>query len=111
VPCHLAELRRTKAGQFGIDEAVTLEELEKIVETEKLAEILVSMNDSVSHLPERRLSEDELKKIRNGMSVSAEFEDGNITSIRLTDPAENLAAIGEYDHEKKLIQPRIVFPA
>ena len=59
---HLAELRRTRAGKFDISQAVTLEELEKIVLENRLDEILISMNEAVSHLPEISLSEEEIDK-------------------------------------------------
>ncbi len=109
VPCHLAELRRTKAGKFGIESAITLEKLEQIVDEEKLDEILISMNEAISHLPERKLDGSELKRVQNGMKVGASFEGKDVQQVRLTDEAENLVAIGEYDNEKQQIQPRIVF--
>ncbi|MGI8668806.1 MAG: tRNA pseudouridine(55) synthase TruB [Aridibacter sp.] len=109
VPCHLTELRRTKAGKFEIENAVTLEDLEKIVENEKLNEILVLMNDAVSHLAEKKLDSQELKLIQNGMKVSAVFEDENVQQIRLSDSMNNLIAIGDYDKANEEIQPKIVF--
>ncbi|MDQ3636305.1 MAG: tRNA pseudouridine(55) synthase TruB [Acidobacteriota bacterium] len=109
VPCHLAELRRTQAGKFGIENAVSLEELEKIVENGKLNEILISMNDAVSHLPEKKLEKHELKLIQNGMKINGFFEDENVQQIRLNDPENNLVAIGNYDKSKEEIQPRMVF--
>ncbi len=109
VPCHLTELRRMKAGQFGIEKAVTLEELEKIVEDERLDEILISMNEAISHLPEKKLDEDELKRIQNGMKVREVFKYENVQEVRLTDSENNLVAIGNYENETQEIQPRIVF--
>ncbi len=69
---HLAELRRTKAGKFGIEKAVTLEKLEKIVAEDKLDEVLISMNEAISHLPEIKLSEEEIVKIKNGIKLKTE---------------------------------------
>ncbi len=109
VPCHLGELRRTKAGSFEITQAVTLEDLEKIVENESLGEILVSMNAAVSHLPEKKLNEIELKRIQNGMKVAASFSVEGVQDVRLTDELENLVAIGTFDNATQQIQPRNVF--
>ncbi len=109
VPCHLAELRRTKAGKFEISQAVTLEELEKIVEDEKSNEILVSMNQAILHLPNVTLDEPEIERIKNGMSLNVEkdaFADGQ--AIRLTDGNENLLAIGHYKDSESIVQPKIV---
>jgi tRNA pseudouridine55 synthase len=106
---HLAALRRTGAGNFDLSQAVTLEKLEEIVAENNLDQILISMNDAVSALPEIRLGADEIKKIQNGMKlkfVSSEFK--NEQPIRLTDENANLIAIGFYDAEENFVQPKIV---
>jgi tRNA pseudouridine55 synthase len=105
---HLADLRRTKAGKFGIEKAVTLEKLEGIVAENQLAEVLISMNEAVSHLKEIKLSAEEAGKIKNGMKLkreTSEFTDGE--SLRLTTGAE-LLAIGFYNAAEKLVQPKLV---
>ena len=105
---HLAELRRTKAGKFGIEKAVTLEELEKIVAENNLADVLISTNEAVSHLAEVKLSGEEVAKIKNGMKLkheSEELKDGAF--LRLTE-GENLAAIGFYNAAEKVVQPKLV---
>ncbi|MCB1025097.1 MAG: tRNA pseudouridine(55) synthase TruB [Acidobacteria bacterium] len=107
--CHLAELRRIKAGRFEISQAVSIEELEDIVSEDRLSEILVSMNDAISHLPGKNLDEDELKKIQNGIRVAGTFEDDTASIVRLTNSGDELVAIGEYDHSVKMIHPKIVF--
>ena len=105
---HLAELRRTKAGKFAIEKALTLEELEKIVGENRLSEVLVSMNEAVSHLAEVKLSAADAAKIKNGMKLkreSGELKDGEF--LRLTEGAE-LLAIGFYNASEKLVQPKLV---
>jgi tRNA pseudouridine55 synthase len=96
VPCHLSALRRTRAGKFSIEQAVTVENIE-------IAKF-ISMNEALLHLPERKLSEEEVKKVRNGMKLP-----GNLTadSVRLIDAENNLIAIGTAD--ENFIQPKIVF--
>ncbi|MCD9185639.1 MAG: tRNA pseudouridine(55) synthase TruB [Pyrinomonadaceae bacterium] len=105
---HLAELRRTKAGKLSLENAVTLEKLEEIVKENKLGEILVSMNEAVSHLTEISLSENEIAKIKNGVKLRKELENSkNGDFLRLTD-GENLLAIGFYDEAEKKVQPKMV---
>lgn len=108
VGAHLAALRRAKAGKFDLSQSVTLENLEKIVSENKLGEILVSMNDAVSHLAEMKLDENELNRIKNGMKVWAKETFQNAQTIRLTDSQNNLVAIGSYDEAEKIIRPRLV---
>jgi tRNA pseudouridine55 synthase len=109
IGAHLAALRRTRAGQFDLSKAVTLEKLEEIVSENKLGEVLISMNDALAHLPEVILSDEEIKNTQNGKKLK--FEDAEIKNnqaIRMIDAAENLLAVGFYDEEQKFIQPRIV---
>ena len=108
IGAHLAELRRTKAGKFGIEKAVTLKDLKQIVAENKLADVLISMNEAVSHLAEVKLSGEEVLKIKNGMKlnyVSGELKDGAV--LRLSEDAK-LLAIGFYNAAEKTVQPRIV---
>ncbi len=109
VGAHLAELKRTRAGKFEISKAVTLEELEKIVAAEKLSESLISMNEAVSHLPEIKLSAEEINKTKNGIKLrveSAEIADNGF--CRMTDKDANLIAVGFYDAAEKIVQPKLV---
>lgn len=99
---HLAELRRTRAGRFDLSRAVTLEELEKM---ENPAELLVPMNEAVSHLAEVKLTGEELAKVRNGVKIPAEL-DADIQTVRLT-AGDELVAIAEY--RDGMIRPRLVF--
>ena len=105
---HLAELRRTGAGKFSIENAVTLEELEKINADEQLETVLIPMNEAISHLAEIKLSAAETVKINNGMKLQKHLpESKNGNFLRLTE-AENLLAIGVYDESEQIIQPKLV---
>jgi len=109
IGAHLAELRRTKAGKFAIEKAVSLEQLEKIVAEKNLETVLISMNAAVSHLEEIRLSIDEIGKIKNGVRLKRILsETKNESFLRLTDDEENLLAIGIYDESEKTIRPNLV---
>ena len=108
---HLAALRRLRAGRFSIHSAVTLENLTEIAANERLAEILVSPRDALAHLPEIVLTEDETRRVKNGMSLRrADFQFGEGNFVRLTE-AENLLAVGFCDAAKNAIQPKIVLDA
>ena len=108
IGAHLAELRRTRAGKFDIEKSVTLEKLEKIVAENKLAEVLISTNEAVSHLAEAKLSNEDVAKIKNGVKLRKDLEnskDGDF--LRLTED-ENLLAIGFYNEAEKTVQPKLV---
>ncbi len=106
VGAHLEELRRTRAGRFAIDRAVTLEELEG--SADPMAR-LIPMDEAVAHLPEVLLSEERALKTKNGMSsriFEPQFADGD--TIRMTGPDGELIAIGEYREADKSVQPKVV---
>jgi hypothetical protein len=105
---HLAELRRTRAGKFGIEKAVTLEKLEEIAAADKLGEVLISTNEAVSHLPEIKLSDAETKHIKNGIKLSIDLPKIDAEEfVRLTSE-ENLIAVGVYKRHEKTVQPKVV---
>jgi len=108
VPCHLAELRRSRAGQFEISQAVTLEELEDLVENEKVESVLVSMSDSIDHLASQTLDDEMLGKVFHGMQIETHAECEAGQNVKLMNEANDLVAIGEATSDK-MIQPRIVF--
>lgn len=103
---HLTALRRTRAGKFGIERAVKLDELEAKREG---SETFVSMNEALSHLPEVVLPQVRVTATRSGMSsriFNEEFADGE--TLRLLDESGNLIAVGTYSAEEKSVRPRIV---
>jgi tRNA pseudouridine55 synthase len=109
VGAHLAELRRTKAGKFDLSKAVTMKDLEEIVAAAKLNDILISMNEAVSHLPKVVLNAEQIKNTQNGKRLKSErIEIENNQAIRMIDAAENLIAIGFYLKQEKSIQPKLV---
>ena len=103
---HLVELRRTRAGQFSIDQAVTLEQLEQ---AEDSSTFLIPMQRAVSHLPFIALSEDRVIKTKNGLStrlLDADMTNGD--AIRMQDADGTLIAVGFYIQAENIVQPKVV---
>jgi tRNA pseudouridine55 synthase len=97
---HLTSLRRIRAGKFEVSQAVKIEEVEN-------AEF-ISMNDAVSHLFNVEISAEEIIDLGHGKKLFRELNLENNT-VRITDEAKTLLAIGQYDNAEKSIQPKIVF--
>ena len=103
VGAHLTELRRTRAGKFGLDQSVPLNELN--AETARF----LPMEEAVSHLPVFVLSDDRVEKTRNGMTTRAnENQYVNNEIVRMVDQNGNLIAIGVNETEMSEIRPKIV---
>ncbi len=108
IGAHLAELRRTRAGKFSIEKSVTLEKLEEIIAENKLAEVLISTNEAVSHLAEVALSTEDVAKIKNGVKLQKDLKDSKDGDFLRLTKDENLLAIGFYNEAEKTVQPKLV---
>jgi len=64
-------LRRTRAGRFSLDGAVTLEGLEERVRTGRLGEVLMSIAEALAHLPGVRVAPEAGPLILHGNAVTA----------------------------------------
>jgi tRNA pseudouridine55 synthase len=105
---HLAALRRTRAGAFGLERAVSLEELSGLVEEGK--EFLVPLEAALPHLPSTHLTDEEAGRVRHGAAVpvggSRGWEDG--AHVALLDERGALLAVGAYDSAASLLRPRVM---
>jgi tRNA pseudouridine55 synthase len=108
IGCHLAELRRTRAGRFRIEDAVTLEQLELMMERGD-GPPLLPMADAVAHLPAVSLSADDLERVSMGIAVRTEAA-GSETGQQIAMLTEegDLAAVGAYDGSEMVIRPKLV---
>jgi tRNA pseudouridine55 synthase len=108
IGAHLAELNRTRSGNFELSKAITLDELNALAEKNEVD--LISMNDAVSHLPKAELDKEQVEKTHHGMKLkyeNAEVKRGDF--VRLVDENENLVAVGAYDESDGSVQPKTVF--
>ncbi|RMF99962.1 MAG: tRNA pseudouridine(55) synthase TruB [Acidobacteria bacterium] len=104
IGAHLIELKRTRVGDFRLDQALTLEQLQTLFAQGKLR--LISMNEALAHLKEMKLTPAEVARIKNGVPISksnGHADDKEI--IRLTS-GDDLIAIAIFNGN--IIQPKIV---
>lgn len=109
VGAHLSELRRTRVGDFSIQQAQTLQELKVHVAEEALGKILLSPDSALARLPAVDLSADDLRRVGNGVSVKvsrAEWSDGE--RVRMRDELGNLVAVAEFNAAEASLHPSVV---
>lgn len=108
---HLAELRRTRAGVFEIEGALTFETLVEVCNLEMLDGALISPHDALSHLPAIELDADQARRTRHGLALEfapdgpQSLTDGD--AIRLSLHNE-LIAVGRFDASRGVIHPAVV---
>jgi tRNA pseudouridine55 synthase len=106
---HLAELRRTRAGAFKIEDAHTLEQLSDLAETGLLEKLFISPAATLAHLPALDLKADDVRRVMNGLDLQVEQTAwANGQAVRLRSSSGNLMAVGIYDDTQELVHPQVV---
>jgi len=109
---HVAALRRTRAGDFALAQAATLDRLSELAESSNLGATLISPADAISHLPAVGLSEDDVRRTLHGVdlrleNIAADWSEGQ--PVRLRDMNGELVAVGTY--QEGTIHPSVVIAA
>ena len=109
VGAHLAELRRTRVGDWRIDQAITLDELKIHFGEESMGTVLLPVGAGISWLPSLHLSGEDVRRASHGREVKvAESEWADGENVRMYDAGEQLIAIGRYDASAQSVHPRVV---
>lgn len=115
VGAHLAALRRTRAGSFSLEEAITLEELSERADARSLDKVFVSLTAALSGMPSVHLTSEEATRARHGVAVRARnsgdaagttYTDGE--PVFMIDEDGGLIAVAIYEAETGALRPRVV---
>lgn len=113
VGAHLAALRRTAVGHFGIEDALTLDELDVAVGAGELQRVTVSPADALKYLPLVRLDERRVDRVSHGIEARLDADELSAIGskaewVRLLNERGELIAVGLYDETSKAVRPRVV---
>ena len=109
VGAHLAELRRTRVGDFPIAQAITLDELKLHFGEESIGTVLLPMAAALSRLPFVHLSGQDVRRANHGREVSvAESQWADGENVTMYDADERVIAVARYDAGAKSLHPRVV---
>lgn len=98
VGAHMTELRRTRSGQFTEKDAITLKDLEDLVQADQIP--LLNFLDALRGWPRLQVDEDPLERLKNGIPPAIsevhgpEIEPGR--HVALTD-GQRLVAMAVFD--------------
>ena len=76
VPSHLSFLLRTRAADFFLSGAITLDEIRAALDENRMASYLMTPDSMLGHLPMVRLPSSCRKQVLQGASVSVEMQEG-----------------------------------
>ena len=112
IGAHLAELRRTRAGDFKIEDAITLERLSELTESDSIERALMSPDSALSHLPVVQLNQDDVSRVCHGVDLQIDEAEAsswpNSQLVRLRTSKDELVAVGIYDRHRTVIHPSVV---
>lgn len=100
---HLSQLRRTRVGEFRVEDALPLHELDE--ERARLA--LVAPGAALSHLPRVVVGEEEARLLANGRAIAAPEDAPGGGPVALLSADGALYAVAERVGDR--LQPRKVF--
>lgn len=106
---HLAELRRTRAGDFRLEDAVTLEQLNEVAAEGAIGTVLLPPGSALSAMASLHLTSAEALKAINGVALSvsvAEWADGE--HVRLIDENGELVGVAIFDQTNQILRPRVI---
>jgi tRNA pseudouridine55 synthase len=111
---HLAALRRTRAGEFRVRAAVSLEALQRLIEEGSLSEgggdFLLPLEAALPNMPAAHLTADDARRVRHGAAVNArdaaQWNDG--ANVAMFEEGGALLAVGSYDAARGLLRPRVM---
>jgi tRNA pseudouridine55 synthase len=109
IGAHLAELRRTRVGDFQLTQAITLDQLKLHFGEESLGTVMLPLNAALSRLPFVHLTAEDVRRANNGREVTVagyNWADGE--NVKMCDTQEQLIAVGQYDANSKSLHPRVV---
>lgn len=92
----MSSLVRTKAGQFSLEDAHTLSEIERIRDREGLQSVLIPVDACFDEYPALRVTEDGMRFLKNGNELKYSELEGKGKNICMTDMSEN-APVRVYD--------------
>ena len=112
----LDALRRTSSGRYMLEEARTLEQIEKLSQEGKVGNFLQPLESLLTEYPAAALDDPEVRLAKHGNSISLQATRGFDPSlddeypiVRLFDREGHLIALGKLNQETRELHPFLVF--
>lgn len=110
----MKSLERTRVGQFSLDKAVTLSELEQIRDRGAFHEILFPVEHAFQDCPKLHMREDTQKRLENGNAILPEHTRENVVYeegawVRMARSDGSFAGVYAYNKDKQWYQPVKMF--
>ncbi len=102
----LAGLTRTKVGRYGIEQALTLQQIEEIHQRNEISDYIIPISEILEDLPQIRVKKGSEEKVKNGAELKREylvsfdnFQAGE--SVRVQNTSSEVLALGKFSISSK----------
>ncbi|PTM58958.1 tRNA pseudouridine(55) synthase TruB [Desmospora activa] len=111
-PAHMSALVRVQSGPFSLQDAWSLESLEEVAQRGDWNQVLVSVGEALSHLPAVTITDDEQKRVENGVPLPWNGEPTDAkpgTRFRILTEDGNCHALYRLMEDQPVLKPEKVF--
>ncbi|MBP0726197.1 tRNA pseudouridine(55) synthase TruB [Bacillus sp. RG28] len=109
-PAHMSYLTRTKAGSFTIEDCVTFEQLEEMINADLLNEAFMTIEEALDDYPSITVNEEDETKVFNGGMFRNEIglKEGEYATVKNSN-SKIIAVYSVNPKNDQLIKPTRVF--
>jgi tRNA pseudouridine55 synthase len=106
-PAHMANLKRIQSATFKMEDCLTFEEIEALMENGEISSVLRPLESALSHLPKYIINDKVAEKVKNGalLKIPSEFEDHDGPIIAQNDQGIALAIYAKHPNKEGLLKP------
>lgn len=95
----MASLMRTKVGEFKIDQAYTLEQLQSLAEKGQLSQVVIPVEKMFEKIPAIYVREERFKTLKNGNQLNLEdFQPESVSVYKISGKIKDGQEMRVYDH-------------
>ena len=108
----MSKLERTRVGQFTLENAVTIDQLQTAQSEDRLADYVCSTSEALGDdMPVIELDAESERRVIHGMPIFVQHTPESDSPVRLVSQSGELLAIGEFDDTNgaTAVRPRKVF--
>jgi tRNA pseudouridine55 synthase len=106
-PAHMSSLKRIQSASFKLEDCLTFEDIEKLMESGSIASVLRPLETALSHLPKYVINDKVAEKVKNGalLPIPDSLKNSNGPIIAETTEGVALAIYAKHPSKPDLLKP------
>lgn len=106
-PAHMSNLKRVQSAAFHLEDCLTFEQVEELMETGKIEASLRPLEMAISHLPKYVINDKVAEKVKNGalLQIPEHLKNSNGPIVAETEAGLALAIYSIHPNKPGLLKP------